>query len=344
MAGRARQPAVRHVLDRRPDRRRAARRAAGRAALRGGSRRSRYDASRVKWDGEWQITYETFRDMGLAYAVGLVLIYLLVVAQFGSYAVPLVIMAPIPLTLIGVMPGHALLGAQFTATSMIGMIALAGIIVRNSILLVDFVNQELGRGPARRRGDPRRRRAREADRADRARGDARRVLHPRRSDLQRARRLADLRHPRVDAADARRDSDPLLRLRADRRSTSATQYPNIFSAGVCVAIPPVEPTPVPSARRRPGYMIESMVSAIAHNIAPCIGGRAGEKATWNAICLADFGDRAAFVALPQIPPRNVTWAKEGQVGAPREDRVREILPAQGAHRGSTRSTCTEPCR
>ncbi|HPF25632.1 MAG TPA: efflux RND transporter permease subunit [Steroidobacteraceae bacterium] len=100
----------------------------------------------VKWDGEWQITYETFRDMGLAYAVGLVLIYLLVVAQFGSYALPLIIMAPIPLTIIGVMPGHALLGAQFTATSMIGMIALAGIIVRNSILLVDFINIEIAGG------------------------------------------------------------------------------------------------------------------------------------------------------------------------------------------------------
>jgi len=96
----------------------------------------------VKWDGEWQITYETFRDMGIAYSVGLVLIYLLVVAQFGSYMLPLIIMAPIPLTIIGVMPGHALLGAQFTATSMIGMIALAGIIVRNSILLVDFIDAE----------------------------------------------------------------------------------------------------------------------------------------------------------------------------------------------------------
>ena len=82
------------------------------------------------------------------YAVGLVLIYLLVVAQFKSYLVPLVIMAPIPLTIIGVMPGHALLGAQFTATSMIGMIALAGIIVRNSILLVDFVNLQLAAGMA----------------------------------------------------------------------------------------------------------------------------------------------------------------------------------------------------
>ncbi|WP_396589067.1 efflux RND transporter permease subunit [Bermanella sp. R86510] len=100
----------------------------------------------IKWDGEWQITYETFRDMGIAYAVGMVLIYLLVVAQFKSYLVPLIIMAPIPLTIIGVMPGHALLGAQFTATSMIGMIALAGIIVRNSILLVDFMNQELAKG------------------------------------------------------------------------------------------------------------------------------------------------------------------------------------------------------
>jgi multidrug efflux pump subunit AcrB len=100
----------------------------------------------IKWDGEWQVTYETFRDMGIAYAVGLILIYLLVVAQFRSYLTPLIIMAPIPLTVIGVMPGHALLGANFTATSMIGMIALAGIIVRNSILLVDFVNIKVEEG------------------------------------------------------------------------------------------------------------------------------------------------------------------------------------------------------
>jgi multidrug efflux pump subunit AcrB len=105
-----------------------------------------YRGYTLKWDGEWQITYETFRDMGAAYAVGLVLIYLLVVAQFGSYLTPLIIMAPIPLTIIGVMPGHALLGAQYTATSMIGMIALAGIIVRNSILLVDFINLQLREG------------------------------------------------------------------------------------------------------------------------------------------------------------------------------------------------------
>ena len=105
-----------------------------------------YSAYAIKWDGEWQITYETFRDMGAAYGVGLILIYLLVVAQFKSYGTPLIIMAPIPLTIIGVMPGHALLQANFTATSMIGMIALAGIIVRNSILLVDFIDLQVAQG------------------------------------------------------------------------------------------------------------------------------------------------------------------------------------------------------
>ncbi|MBS0391648.1 MAG: efflux RND transporter permease subunit [Proteobacteria bacterium] len=105
-----------------------------------------YRGYSLKWDGEWQITYETFRDMGAAYGVGLILIYLLVVAHFGSYLTPLIIMAPIPLTIIGVMPGHAILGAQYTATSMIGMIALAGIIVRNSILLVDFIRLQVRSG------------------------------------------------------------------------------------------------------------------------------------------------------------------------------------------------------
>ncbi|PPK53240.1 efflux RND transporter permease subunit [Marinobacter persicus] len=100
----------------------------------------------LKWDGEWQITYETFRDMGIAYSVGVFMIFVLLVAQFRSYILPLVIMAPIPLTLIGIMPGHALLGKEFTATSMIGMIALAGIIVRNSILLVVFIKQLLDEG------------------------------------------------------------------------------------------------------------------------------------------------------------------------------------------------------
>jgi len=106
-----------------------------------------YDYS-LKWDGEWQVTFETFRDMGIAYGVGIILIYLLVVAQFRSYLVPLIIMAPIPLTIIGVMPGHALLGEQYTATSMIGMIALMGIIVRNSILLVDFIQRQVAEGTA----------------------------------------------------------------------------------------------------------------------------------------------------------------------------------------------------
>ena len=105
-----------------------------------------YRTYSLKWDGESQITYETFRDMGMAYVVGLIMIYLLVVAQFGSYLTPLIIMAPIPLTMIGVMPGHALLNSQFTATSMIGMIALAGIIVRNSILLVDFIRLQVSQG------------------------------------------------------------------------------------------------------------------------------------------------------------------------------------------------------
>ena len=100
----------------------------------------------MKWDGEWHITYETFRDMGIAFAVALLLIYLLIVAQFQSFLTPLVIMAPIPLTLIGILPGHWLTGSYFTATSMIGFIALAGIIVRNSILLVDFIQHQEAEG------------------------------------------------------------------------------------------------------------------------------------------------------------------------------------------------------
>jgi multidrug efflux pump subunit AcrB len=106
----------------------------------------RLDETALKWDGEWQVTIEVFRDLGLAFAVVLLLIYVLVVGWFQSFSVPLVIMAPIPLTLIGILPGHALAGAFFTATSMIGMIALAGIIVRNSILLVDFIQLSEERG------------------------------------------------------------------------------------------------------------------------------------------------------------------------------------------------------
>ena len=93
----------------------------------------------ILWDGEWEITYVTFRDMGAAFAVAILGIYLLVVAQFGSFKLPLVILVPVPLTLIGILIGHWLFAAPFTATSMIGFIALAGIIVRNSILLVDFI-------------------------------------------------------------------------------------------------------------------------------------------------------------------------------------------------------------
>ncbi len=106
----------------------------------------RLDETAVKWDGEWQVTIEVFRDLGIAFAVVLVLIYVLVVAWFQSFTTPLVIMAPIPLTLVGILPAHALTGAFFSATSMIGMIALAGIIVRNSILLVDFIQLDERRG------------------------------------------------------------------------------------------------------------------------------------------------------------------------------------------------------
>ena len=96
------------------------------------------------WDGEWEVTYVTFRDMGAAFAVAILAIYVLVVAQFKSFKLPLVILTPVPLTLIGIILGHWLFGAPFTATSMIGFIALAGIIVRNSILLVDFIRHGAG--------------------------------------------------------------------------------------------------------------------------------------------------------------------------------------------------------
>jgi multidrug efflux pump subunit AcrB len=106
----------------------------------------RLDEIAIKWDGEWQLTIEVLRDLGLAFGVVLVLIYVLVVGWFRSFTVPLVIMAPIPLTLIGILPGHAASGAFFTAPSMVGLIALAGIVVRNSILLVDFIKLAESRG------------------------------------------------------------------------------------------------------------------------------------------------------------------------------------------------------
>ncbi|RKZ93369.1 MAG: AcrB/AcrD/AcrF family protein [Candidatus Parabeggiatoa sp. nov. 1] len=102
--------------------------------------------SGFEWTGEWTVTYETFRDMGLAFAAAMILIYVLVVWLFGNFIVPAIIMAPIPLTLLGIIPGHHLLDAEFSATSMIGWIALAGIIVRNSILLVDYSIHEIERG------------------------------------------------------------------------------------------------------------------------------------------------------------------------------------------------------
>jgi multidrug efflux pump subunit AcrB len=104
------------------------------------------DKLAMKWDGEWHITYEVFRDLGLAFGAVLILIYVLVVGWFRSFTIPLTIMAPIPLTLVGILPAHALMGAFFTATSMIGFIAGAGIIVRNSIILVDFIELRMAQG------------------------------------------------------------------------------------------------------------------------------------------------------------------------------------------------------
>ena len=113
------------------------------------------------------------------------------------------------------------------------------------------------------------------------------------------------------------------------------KYPNIFAAGVCVAIPPVEVTPVPTGAPKTGYMIETMVTAVVHNIAARSGGpsRRPPRRAGMPICLADMGDTgAAFVALPQIPPRNVNWFKRRQVGAPRQGRLREVLHSQDEDR------------
>jgi len=100
----------------------------------------------MKWDGEWHITYEVFRDLGIAFAAVLVLIYVLVVGWFESFLTPVIIMAAIPFSLVGILPAHGLLNAFFTATSMIGFIAGAGIVVRNSIILVDFIELRLKEG------------------------------------------------------------------------------------------------------------------------------------------------------------------------------------------------------
>ncbi|MGE4318925.1 MAG: efflux RND transporter permease subunit [Deferribacterales bacterium] len=105
-----------------------------------------YDVPSVKWDGEWQITYEVFRDLGLAFAAVLVLMYFVLVGWFKSFATPLIMMVPIPLSLLGIIPGHFIFGQFFTATSMIGFIALAGIMVRNAVLLIDFIEHALANG------------------------------------------------------------------------------------------------------------------------------------------------------------------------------------------------------
>ncbi|MCP4573209.1 MAG: efflux RND transporter permease subunit [bacterium] len=104
------------------------------------------DSYAMKWDGEWHITYEVFRDLGIAFAVVLVIIYLLIVGMFQNFTVPILMMIPIPLTLVGIIPGHLMFGAFFTATSMIGVIALPGIMVRNSVLLIDFIEARLADG------------------------------------------------------------------------------------------------------------------------------------------------------------------------------------------------------
>ena len=144
----------------------------------------RTDRFSMKWDGEWHITVEVFRDLGLAFAAVLVLIYVLVVGWFRSFVTPLVIMAPIPLTLVGILPAHALMGAFFTATSMIGFIAGAGIIVRNSIILVDF--HRTAPLPGNVAGGCRRRCGRGAlppNAADRSRGGGGSERDPVRSDF-----------------------------------------------------------------------------------------------------------------------------------------------------------------
>ncbi len=165
------------------------------------------------WDGEWEITYVTFRDMGAAFMVAIIGIYILVVAQFGSFKLPLVILTPIPLTLIGIVLGHWLFGAPFTATSMIGFIALAGIIVRNSILLVDFIRHGGGEGKTLRDvllGS--RRRALQADPAHRARRHDRRRHHPGRPDLPGPGDFAAVRARLVHAVDGAGDPGHLCRV------------------------------------------------------------------------------------------------------------------------------------
>ena len=152
----------------------------------------------MKWDGEWHITIEVFRDLGTAFAAVLVLIYVLMVGWFRSFLTPLVVMVAIPFSLVGILPAHGLLGAFFTATSMIGFMAGAGIVVRNSIILVDFIEQRLARRHAARRSRRRcRRGAFPPDAPDRDGGRGRRERHPGRPDFPRPRDRVDGRRNRL---------------------------------------------------------------------------------------------------------------------------------------------------
>ena len=165
----------------------------------------------MKWDGEWHITYEVFRDLGLAFAAVLVLIYILVVAWFQSFKTPLVIMAAIPFSLVGILPAHALMGAFFTATSMIGFIAGAGIVVRNSIILVDFIELQAQAGDAAGRCRGRcRGGAFPPHDADGSRGRRRIVGDSLRPHLSGSGHLADGRGSRFSLSFADDGSDPFL--------------------------------------------------------------------------------------------------------------------------------------
>ena len=165
----------------------------------------------MKWDGEWHITYEVFRDLGLAFAAVLVLIYILVVWWFEAFAMPLTIMAAIPFSLVGILPAHAAMGAFFTATSMIGFIAGAGIVVRNSIILVDFIEMRVREGmPLDRRGRRCRRRPLPADGADGGGGDRRVGGDPLRSDFPGPGDFLDGGRGGVAAAVARHRSRPVF--------------------------------------------------------------------------------------------------------------------------------------
>ena len=177
------------------------------------------DRYAMKWDGEWHITYEVFRDLGIAFAAVLILIYVLVVGWFQSFMTPLVIMAAIPFSLVGILPAHGLMGAFFTATSMIGFIAGAGIVVRNSIILVDFVELRLQRGHAAGRGRDRRRRgALPPDDADRRGGRGGRGDHPLRPDLPGTGHRADGRRSGLAGALAHDRPDRLLRRESKEES------------------------------------------------------------------------------------------------------------------------------